>query len=52
MQELWKMWEYPLIAIGSRSTLVQSSITRLGSIKGSNKTKMRTYAKMNYLKQN
>ena len=42
--------EHLLIAIAPRSTLARSGSTWLGPIYGSNRTKLRTYAKLNYLK--
>ena len=42
--------EYSFIAIALRSTLIQSGSTWQGPIYGSNRSKLRTYAKLNCLK--
>ena len=42
--------EYAFIAITPWSTLAQSGSTWEGPIYGSNRTKLHTYAKLNYLK--
>ena len=42
--------EYPFIAIVPRSTVAQSGSSWWGPIYGLNRTKLHTYAKLNYMK--
>ena len=52
MLELWENTEFPFIAIARGSTLSRSGSTQQSPIYGSNRTKLRTYAKLNCLKWN
>ena len=51
MLEFWGLNEYSFIAITPRSTLARRGSTWMVPIYGSNRTKVRTYAKLNCLKK-